>query len=81
LVYGRRAERSSGRLIGRGEGIHWLDLDEDISVAVFSLAGLPARRTARSADGSNPGKALADIGDQRPGCHHREHLGRWIALL
>ncbi len=25
-------ERSHWRVIGRGEGIHWLDLDEDISV-------------------------------------------------
>jgi hypothetical protein len=26
------AERNTWRLIGRGEGIHWPDLDEDISV-------------------------------------------------
>ena len=26
------AERSHWRLIGSGEGIHWPDLDEDISV-------------------------------------------------
>jgi hypothetical protein len=26
-------ERRNWRLIGRGEGIHWPDLDEDISVA------------------------------------------------
>ncbi len=32
-------ERRNYRLIGRGEGIHWPDLDEDISVA--SLLGLP----------------------------------------
>ena len=26
-------ERNNWRLIGRGEGIHWPDLDEDISIA------------------------------------------------
>lgn len=26
------AERNNWRLIGGGEGIHWMDLDEDISV-------------------------------------------------
>jgi hypothetical protein len=26
------AERANWRLIGRGEGIHWPDIDEDISV-------------------------------------------------
>ena len=32
LVHGTPEERSNWRLIGQGEGIHWLDLDEDISV-------------------------------------------------
>ena len=32
LERGTKAERSSWRLIGRGEGIHWPELDEDISV-------------------------------------------------
>ena len=32
LLYGSQAERSNWRLIGQGEGIHWPDLDEDISV-------------------------------------------------
>ena len=32
LENGTPAERSNWRLIGRGEGIHWPDLDEDISV-------------------------------------------------
>jgi hypothetical protein len=26
-------QRSNWRLIGRGQGIHWADVDEDISVA------------------------------------------------
>jgi len=32
LLHGTPAERSHWRLIGNGTGIHWPDLDEDISV-------------------------------------------------
>lgn len=32
-------QRANWRLIGQGEGVHWPDLDEDISV--FRLFGLP----------------------------------------
>ncbi len=32
LVHATQSERSNWRLIGGGEGIHWPDLDEDISV-------------------------------------------------
>ena len=32
LVHATRAERNKWRLIGRGHGIHWADIDEDISV-------------------------------------------------
>jgi len=32
LLYATAEERDNWRLIGQGEGIHWLNLDEDISV-------------------------------------------------
>lgn len=32
LLHGTPEERNNWRLIGGGEGIHWPDLDEDISV-------------------------------------------------
>ena len=32
LLHGTPEERNNWRLIGDGEGIHWHDLDEDISV-------------------------------------------------
>lgn len=32
LMYGTPSERNHWRLIGKGDGIHWPDLDEDISV-------------------------------------------------
>ena len=33
------AQRANWRLIGRGEGVHWPDLDEDVSVN--ALLGVP----------------------------------------
>lgn len=47
LVDATPAERSNWRLIGRGEGIHWPDLDEDISVAGL-LAGRRSGESQRS---------------------------------
>lgn len=32
LMHGTKKERNNWRLIGKGHGIHWEDLDEDISV-------------------------------------------------
>jgi hypothetical protein len=40
LAHGSASERSNWRLIGRGVGILWPDLDEDVSVASL-LAGHP----------------------------------------
>jgi hypothetical protein len=45
LLYGTKAERENYELIGEGEGIHWPELDEDLSVDGL-LAG---RRSAESA--------------------------------
>jgi hypothetical protein len=47
LAHGTRKERGRWRLIGRGTGIHWPDLDEDISVENL-LAGKASRESARS---------------------------------
>jgi len=32
LVHVNQEERNNWRIIGRGEGIHWEDIDEDISI-------------------------------------------------
>ena len=32
LAHGTGPERENWRLIGQGEGVHWTDLDEDISI-------------------------------------------------
>ena len=37
------AQRSNWQLIGEGDGVHWPDVDEDIS-ADGMLGGVPARR-------------------------------------
>lgn len=40
------AQRANWRLIGEGHGVHWPDVDEDIS-AEGMLNGTPARRPAQ----------------------------------
>ena len=47
LVHGTRKERAHWRLIGNGEGIHWPDLDEDVSVESI-LSGRTSAESARS---------------------------------
>lgn len=47
LLHGTSEERSKWRLIGRGSGIHWEALDEDISVEGL-LAGLPSGESQES---------------------------------
>jgi len=47
LFHGTPEERRNWRLIGQGEGIHWPDLDEDISIENL-LAGKPSSESQRS---------------------------------
>lgn len=47
LRHGTAKERKKWRLIGKGEGIHWPELDEDISVGNL-LAGKPSGESQRS---------------------------------
>jgi Protein of unknown function (DUF2442) len=47
LLHGTPKERKKWRLIGEGEGIHWLDLDEDISVENLIL-GKPSGESQKS---------------------------------
>ena len=41
LVHATEGERGNWRLVGGGQGIHWPDLDEDVSVEGL-LAGRPS---------------------------------------
>ena len=47
LLHGTLEERNNWRLIGQGEGVHWPDLDEDISVENLLLAR-PSGESQRS---------------------------------
>ncbi len=47
LLHGTAEERGRWRLIGQGRGIHWPDLDEDISVEGL-LAGRPSGESQTS---------------------------------
>ena len=47
LLHGSRAERSNWRFIAQGEGIHWPDLDEDISIEGLIL-GKPSGESQMS---------------------------------
>jgi len=47
LLHASRAERRKWQLIAGGEGIHWPDVDEDISVSSL-VAGRPSTESAAS---------------------------------
>ncbi len=47
LLHGSRKERNNWRLICKGHGVHWDDLDEDISVEGL-LAGKPSGESQTS---------------------------------
>jgi hypothetical protein len=47
LSHGKPAERNNWQLIGNGEGIHWPNLDEDISVDNLIL-GQPSGESQKS---------------------------------
>lgn len=47
LAHANDRERANWRLIGKGQGIHWEDLDEDISVEGL-LAGKPSAESQSS---------------------------------
>ena len=56
LTEATSAQRANFRLIGTGQGIHWPEIDEDLSVEGM-LYGSPARR---------PSTHLAGRGTSRP---------------
>jgi hypothetical protein len=55
------AQRAHFRLIGDGEGVHWPDVDEDISVEGM-LHGVPAHRPQRLVHF----EGVKDHGDRKP---------------
>ena len=47
LQYGSNEERSKWEIIGLGHGIHWSELDEDISIEGL-IAGKPSNESQKS---------------------------------
>jgi hypothetical protein len=47
LLHSTEHERNNWRLIGRGQGIHWEDVDEDISIEGL-IAGRPSGESQES---------------------------------
>jgi len=47
VLHGTASERNQWRLIGNGEGIHWPDLDEDVSVENL-IFGKPSGESQQS---------------------------------
>jgi hypothetical protein len=60
LADGSAQEKGNWHLIGRGAGIHWPDLDEDISLDNL-LLGQPSAESQKSLQ-----RWLAARGDQKP---------------
>jgi hypothetical protein len=61
------AQRANWRLIGEGHGVHWPDVDEDLS-AEGMLHGLPARRP----DKARPRRLASPSGPRPTAAHVRE---------
>ena len=47
LVHATAAERSNWRLIGNGSGIHWPDIEEDLSIEGL-IVGRPSGESSKS---------------------------------
>jgi hypothetical protein len=47
LMHSSERERNNWRLIGKGQGIHWEEIDEDISVEAL-IAGKPSGESQES---------------------------------
>jgi hypothetical protein len=45
LFHAKPAERANWTMIGNGEGIHWPNIDEDISISSI-MEGIPSRENS-----------------------------------
>ena len=82
LLHGNAEERSRWRLIGQGMGIHWPDLDEDISVAGL-LAGKASGESPGSLEAWLARRGRAPASTRRPKRRARDAgalakaIGKW----
>ena len=68
LLRGSRSERNNWRFIAQGEGIHWTDLDEDVSVEGL-LAGQQSQESLASFEKWLRGRRR--IGSSRQKTHNK----------
>ncbi len=47
LLHATESEKKNWALVGNGEGVHWPDVDEDISISSL-LEGIPSQESAAS---------------------------------
>jgi len=85
-------QRKNFELIGDGEGIHWPDVDEDLSIAGLLRGvrapgggvGLPGRRamerTPSRGTGALPRAAMAKVGDALSNDWRAERFMAWSAI-
>ncbi len=81
LVNGSSAERSNWRLIAGGEGIHWPDLDEDLSVESIVLGRASGESQAslkRWLEGRESGARLRRRSKSKS-AHHPTRARRYAA--
>lgn len=70
LVHATPEERNNWRFIGRGHGIHWEDIDEDINVEGL-LAGKPSGESLKSFKkwlSQRPSRLTIQASDRRKRC-------------
>ncbi len=82
LLHGQPEERNNWRLTGKGEGIHWLSLDEDISVENL-LLGKPSgesqpsfKRWLEKRKARDPGSGQSHRNPPNRSLHPTPHKGR-----
>ncbi|HYC78753.1 MAG TPA: DUF2442 domain-containing protein [Planctomycetota bacterium] len=64
LMHATPTQRSQWRLVGRGGGVHWAALDEDLSVEGM-LRGLPSREASKSAPRYPLARAPSTVRDRK----------------
>ena len=72
LLHGTPEERANWRLIGQGEGIHWPDLDEDIS-AENLIYGQPSGESQKSFQKWQESRPRAPSPVPRAPCWNRDY--------
>ena len=66
------AQRANWRLIGDGHGVHWPDIDEDLS-AEGMLRGVPARRPDNVTVRQASGPIVSHVREKGPKYKTRKH--------